>query len=142
MPTAAVKGKGPAAAAATRRQPKAAPACGYCRRPLPAGSTPRRRYCSSACRTAAWNASNPAPGQQGGGRAAPGAEVPLHWHGGTLRGSHGLGYHRAAGCPPGCDVPLEAGGWACGVPPGREGLMPPRGGWYAEPVQLRPRRDG
>lgn len=28
--------------------------CQLCRRPLPPGSSPRARYCSGACRTAAW----------------------------------------------------------------------------------------
>lgn len=128
--------------------------CAHCARPLPASATSRRRFCSADCRTAAWNEENPGPGRRPDGDGLPmiltmagwRASVALHWHKGSvdpggnvwaaahLAGDVQRGYWRGAGCPPRCDTPIVPGGWAVGIPVGREGLVPPSkpSDWAAE----------
>ena len=101
--------------------------CAQCKRPLPAGSTDRRTYCSVACRGRAYDLRN-----RWDDRQTPGVPIlpnPLHWHVGDdrrlLAGDVRDGYWRGPdGCPPGCpgiNPPYTA---SVAVPVGREGLLP------------------
>jgi hypothetical protein len=61
--------------------------CAYCGRPLPSGSRPRRRFCSSGCRLRAWDKANPAPGPEPSrSDLLFSADNPFHYHGHCLVG--------------------------------------------------------
>jgi hypothetical protein len=111
---------------------------------LPPTSNARRVYCSAVCRVKQWNLDNPGPDERGNIWLG----VPLHWHWGDRRGDEFYGYSmlagdgltpfkrywRGQGCPPSCPRPPEPPGWSCGIPPSKEGLLPPSrpADWAAE----------
>jgi hypothetical protein len=100
-----------ATAASRRHPPKGSTArpCAFCGRPLPAGSTPRRRFCSTGCRQRGWDRDNPRPDRlEDTGRERWFLKsTPAHFHR-DPRGWTYLAAHResppwtGSSCPPEC----------------------------------------
>jgi len=94
--------------------------CAQCHVELPLTATPRRVFCSVACRSRHYDRTNRRP--------VPAVTlVRLHWHVDPIQilwGVSQAGYWRGDRCPPECDVPLKRPGWSTGVPRDREGLSP------------------
>lgn len=80
-------------------------ACTWCQTPLPDGSRPTRRYCSTSCPVRAWHARNEAPAVDPVIAQFFSRSNPKHYH---VRGTQLLVGHRenvpwfGPSCPPQC----------------------------------------